>query len=357
MPATIRTGLIGYGFASKTFHAPLIEAMPGLELVAVSSSDAAKVHADRPTLTVLASPEELIARPDIALVVIPTPNDTHFPLARAALLAGKHVVVDKPFTLSVAQAQALSALATRQAVVLSVFHNRRWDGDFMTVRQLVQSGELGRVVHFESHFDRFRPQLRCRWREQPGLGSGLWYDLGPHLIDQALQLFGWPQAINVDLANLRDGSKTDDWCHAQLRYDGLRVSLHASALVAACELRFAVHGTRGSYVKHGLDTQEDSLKAGALPCWPPQHGWGTDAGYSMLTALHEDQLVARAWPLQRGHYGAYYAGLRDAILGLAPNPVTPAQAIAVMALIERGQQSAAQRRELPTPALNDLTPG
>ncbi len=357
MPATIRTGLIGYGFASKTFHAPLIEAMPGLELVAVSSSDAAKVHADRPTLTVLASPEELIARPDIALVVIPTPNDTHFPLARAALLAGKHVVVDKPFTLSVAQAQALSALATRQAVVLSVFHNRRWDGDFMTMRQLVQSGELGRVVHFESHFDRFRPQLRCRWREQPGLGGGLWYDLGPHLIDQALQLFGWPQAINVDLANLRDGAKTDDWCHAQLRYDGLRVSLHASALVAACELRFAVHGTRGSYVKHGLDTQEDSLKAGALPCWPPQPGWGTDAGYSMLTVLHEDQLVARAWPLQRGNYGAYYAELRDAIFGLAPNPVTPAQAIVVMALIERGQQSAAQRRELPTPALNDLTPG
>lgn len=351
MTPIVRTGLIGYGFAGKTFHAPLIDAVPGLQLVAVSSSAAAKVHADRPGLDVMASAAALIARGDIDLVVIATPNDSHWPLARLALLAGKHVVVDKPFALTLAQAQDLVALATAQGRVLSVFHNRRWDGDFMTVRQLIGSGELGRVVHFESHFDRFRPQVLARWREQPGAGGGLWFDLGPHLLDQALQLFGWPRAIHLDLARLRDGSVTDDWCHAQLRYDGLRVTLHASALVAAGALRFAVHGTRGSYVKHGLDTQEDALKAGQKPHWPAQVGWGADAGHSVLTSLRGDTLVARAWPILPGHYGAYYAGLRDAIQAGAPNPVAAAQAVAVMALIELGVQSAEQRRELPAPAL------
>ncbi len=356
MNAPIRTGLIGYGFAGKTFHAPLIEAVPGLELAAICSSDAAKVHADRPAVEVFASAESLLARPDIALVVIATPNDTHFALARAALLAHKHVVVDKPFTLTLAQAHELSALAGHQDRVLSVFHNRRWDSDFMTVRQLLQSGALGRVVHFESHFDRFRPQLRARWREQPGLGGGLWFDLGAHLVDQAVQLFGWPQAIGVDLARFRDGSEADDWVHATLRYDGLRVVLHASALVADSGLRFAVHGTRGSYLKHGLDSQETSLKAGVQPRWPPQAGWGVDDGQSMLTTLQGDALETQAWPVQPGNYGAYYAGLRDTILGAGPNPVTPAQAVAVMALIELGRQSAAERRELPVPALAELTP-
>lgn len=357
MHPPIRTGIIGYGFATRTFHAPLIEGTPGLSLVAVSSSDAAKVGADRPGLDVPDTPQALIARPDIDLVIIPTPNDTHFPLARAALEAGKHVVVDKPFTLTVKEAHELSALATRQSRVLSVFHNRRWDGDFMTVRQLVHSGELGRVVHVESHFDRFRPQLRTRWREAAGQGGGLWYDLGPHLIDQALQLFGWPLGVQVDKASFREGSQTDDWWHATLRYAHLRVTLHASTLVAANHLRFAVHGTLGSYVKHGLDMQEDALKAGVRPSWPPQPGWGADNGHSVLTTMRGDQLEPRAWPLLAGNYGAYYAGLRDAIHGEGPNPVTPAQAMAVMALIELGQDSAQQRRELAPPPLNEVVAG
>lgn len=358
MSTTIRTGIVGYGFATRTFHAPLIEGTPGLGLMAVSSSDAAKVHADRAALEVAASPEALIAREDIELIVIASPNDSHFPLARAALLAGKHVVVDKPFTLTVNEARELNALATQQHRVLSVFHNRRWDGDFMTVRQLVHSNELGRVVHVESHFDRFRPQLRTRWREAPGQGGGLWYDLAPHLVDQALQLSGWPLGISVDLASFRDGSQTTDWWHAQLRYAHHRVTLNASALVAASELRFAVHGTRGSYVKHGLDMQEDALKAGVRPSWPPQPGWGADTGHSVVTGLQGgpqgEQLVTRPWPVQAGNYGAYYAGVRDAIRGEGPNPVTPAQAIAVMVLIELGLQSAEQRCELVPPPLGEV---
>jgi predicted dehydrogenase len=346
MQTSLRVGLIGYGYASKTFHAPLIAGVPGLQLAAVSSRDPAKVHADWPALPVHADPLELIARPDIDLVVVPTPNDTHEALARAALRAGKHVVVDKPFTVTLAQAQALTQLAGAQRRVLSVFHNRRWDGDFLTLQQLLRSGTLGRIVHLASHFDRYRPDVRARWRETPGPGSGLWFDLGPHLLDQALQLFGWPQGIQLDRATLRDGALTDDWFHAQLRYEGLRVTLHASTLAAAAGPRFAVHGTRGSWVKQGLDTQEGALKAGARPAWPPHPGWGADPGPAVLTVPQGEALVSTTTTLAPGRYGDYYAALREAIVSGAPNPVPAEQALQVMALIERGIASADQRCEV-----------
>lgn len=188
----IRVGLIGYGYASKTFHAPLIMGTPGLELAAVSSSDETKVKADWPAVSVVSEPRHLFNDPHIDLIVIPTPNDTHFPLAKAALEAGKHVVVDKPFTVTLSQARELDALARSTGRVLSVFHNRRWDSDFLTLKALLADGVLGEVSLFESHFDRFRPQVRDRWREQGGPGSGIWYDLAPHLLDQAIQLTFWP---------------------------------------------------------------------------------------------------------------------------------------------------------------------
>jgi predicted dehydrogenase len=244
----LRVGLIGYGYAGKTFHAPLIAAVPGLQLAAVASRDAAKVHADWPGTEVLADPQALLQRANLDLVVIATPNDSHYPLARAALAAGRHVVVDKPFTLTLAEARELQALAAQRGRLLSVFHNRRWDGDFLTLRALLAAGTLGRVVHLESRFDRFRPQVRQRWRESAQAGAGLWCDLGPHLLDQALQVFGPPRGIVLDQAALRDGAQADDWFLAQLRYDGLRVTLHASALAAAPGPRFTVHGTHGSWV-------------------------------------------------------------------------------------------------------------
>ena len=207
MSDQIRVGLVGYGYASKTFHAPLISGTPGMELSVVSSSDASKVHADWPTVQVVSDPAALFSNPDIDLIVIPTPNDTHFPLAKAALEAGKNVVVDKPFTVTLSQARELDTLARQQGKLLSVFHNRRWDSDFLTVKALINDGKLGEVVHFESHFDRYRPQVRARWREQAGLGSGIWYDLGPHLLDQAVSLFGLPQSLYVDLGQLRPGAQ------------------------------------------------------------------------------------------------------------------------------------------------------
>ena len=183
MSDKLRVGLMGYGFASKTFHAPLIAATPGVELAAISSSDATKVHADWPSVQVVADPQALLDDPTLQLIVIPTPNDTHFPLAKAALNAGKHVVVDKPFTVTLSQARELDALAKAKGLLLSVFHNRRWDSDFLTLKTLLADGTLGDVRYLESHFDRFRPEVRQRWREMKGPGSGIWFDLGSHVLD------------------------------------------------------------------------------------------------------------------------------------------------------------------------------
>lgn len=344
MPNTLNVGIVGYGFATKTFHAPLVAGVPGLHLAAISSSDPAKVRADWPGVPVDPSPEALLARPEIDLVVIPTPNTTHFPLARAALAAGKHVVVDKPFTVTLAEARTLETEAQNAGRILSVFHNRRWDADFMTLRQAIERGELGRIVHFESHFDRYRPEVRARWREQSLPGSGLWYDLGAHLLDQMLQLFGRPESISLDLALQRDGAQSDDWFHAVLRYGQCRCVLHASALVPMPAPRFSVHGSLGSFIKHGLDPQEDCLKAGIRP---PAPNWGADPLSAELTFWPEGVSRTTRRDCLPGDYLAYYLGVRDAILGQGPNPVPAEDAIEVIELIELGTQSAREGRVLP----------
>lgn len=346
MDEPLRVGLLGYGYAGRTFHAPLVAAVPGLRLAAVASRDPARVRADWPALEVEPTPEALIARPDLDLIVVATPNSTHAPLASLALAAGRHVVVDKPFTVTLAEARALRDQAAAAGMLLSAFHNRRWDADFLTARRLIDAGALGRVVHFESHFDRYRPEVRGRWREVAGPGSGVWYDLGPHLIDQALQLFGPPEAIWADLAAQRDGAATDDYFHARLRYGPLRVILHAAMLVPAEGPRLVVHGTLGSYVKRGLDPQEDALRAGGRP---PLAGWGEDPRPGALTVWAGDAADERPVPSEAGDYPAYYAAVRDAILGRGPNPVTPEEAIRVMELIELGLRSAEERREVAWP--------
>lgn len=342
MTLPVRVLLVSYGFASATFHAPLIQAVPGLALAGVVSRDPAKVHANWPGLPVYPDLTQALAQCDASLVVIATPNDTHHRLAVQALAARRHVVVDKPFTLTLAEADDLIARAAAVQRVLSVFQNRRWDGDFLGIRQLLASGVLGRVTHFESHFDRFRPKVRSRWREAAGLGGGLWYDLGPHLLDQALQLFGLPDAIWLDSWAQRDGAQADDWCHAVLRYPCMRVVLHASALTARLAPRFLVHGTTGSYEKWGLDSQEDQLKAGFIP---GQNGWGDDPIDGQLTLVNGDELFVTPVKALSGDYRAYYVGVRDALWGVQAEPhVTSVQVRQVMALIEAGRISKAQQR-------------
>jgi len=330
---SLNVALVGYGYVGKTFHAPLIAATPGLALHSVVSSKPDAVLADHPTAKVRADLAAALADPEIDLVVIATPNDLHAPQAHQALEAGKHVVVDKPFTLTVAEAEAVIAHARSANRLLSVFHNRRWDGDFLTLQRLIGEGTLGKVRQFTSHFDRFRPTVRDRWRERDVPGAGIWYDLAPHLIDQALVLFGQPDKIAADIQKQRDGAKAPDYFHAVLSYPEVRVILHSSCLVADSRFRFAAHGSKGSLVKHGLDRQEDALKAGRVP---GDAGWGEDDGAALLTLAGEgDSTRPEPVTLDAGDYRRFYRGVRDAIAGKTVNPVPGEQALNVMKLIEK----------------------
>ncbi|HET9147398.1 MAG TPA: oxidoreductase [Acetobacteraceae bacterium] len=342
MAKEINVALIGYGYAGRVFHAPLILGVPGLRLHSVTSSDPAKVLADHPEVRVVTA-EDAFADPAIDLAVIATPNEFHAPLAHAALAQGKHVVVDKPFTLTVAEAEGLADHARRAGRLLAVFHNRRWDADFLTLRRLITERRLGEVVQFESHFDRFRPQPRDRWRERAGPGSGLWFDLGPHLADQALCLFGMPEEVEADLALLRQGTETNDYFHVLLRYPRRRVILHGTALAAAKPLRFAVHGTESSFVKHGFDPQEDRLKAGGMPDDP---GFGADPEPGELTSMRSGSAETQRIQGEPGDYRQFYASIREAIRQDAPNPVPPREAVAVMEVIEAAIESAGSGRRI-----------
>jgi predicted dehydrogenase len=282
------------------------------------------------------------------MVVIATDNQSHHPLAKAALLAGKHVVVDKPCAVSLAQTQDLLATARTVGKMLTVFQNRRWDADFLALQQVLASGALGRIVHFESHFDRFRPEVPGRWRDQDLPGSGLWVDLGAHLVDQALLLFGAPDELQLDLACQRQGAIVNDYFHAQLRYPtrhpGLRVLLHGSALVPSPGPRFVVHGTRASLVKHGLDVQEDALKAGARPQWDHLGDWGRDPLVGTVTTPTDTGPAVTTAPDVPGNYLAYYAQVRDYLQGKAAAPaVEPAHVEQVMHWLTQGQQGSNSR--------------
>ncbi|HHR0988240.1 TPA: oxidoreductase [Klebsiella oxytoca] len=331
---TINIALIGYGFVGKTFHAPLIQSIEGLNLAIVASRDEEKVKRDLPDVTVIASPEAAIQHPDVDLVVIASPNATHAPLARLALNSGKHVVVDKPFTLDMQEARELIALAEEKQRVLSVFHNRRWDSDYLGVKQVIEQGLIGKVKHFESHFDRFRPEVRVRWREQNVPGSGLWFDLGPHLIDQTLQLFGLPQSVQGNIATLREGAEINDWAHVVLNYPQHKVVLHCSMLVAGGVARFTVHGDKGSVVKQRADRQESQLLAGVTP---GSQDWGQDDD---SLVLYDADLQSREISAPQGDQRQYYIHLRDALTGKINNPVSPLEALAVMAVLEAAVKSA-----------------
>jgi predicted dehydrogenase len=339
---TVRVGLIGYGYAGKTFHAPLIKSVAGLELTIVGSSKRDTVLANLPGVAVCSNMEEAATHPEVDLLVIASPNESHYPLAAAALHAGKHVVVDKPFTVRLADARALVDLAQEQKKLLSVFHNRRWDSEVLATKAIVESGLLGEISHFETHIDRFRPQVRQRWREQIGPGAGLWFDLGPHLIDQAVQLFGLPQTINASFAALRKGGETDDWAHVQLNYKSLRVILHTSLLASCGVPRSVLHGTLGSWVKFGADVQEKQLVAGMLP---DSVGFGHDPDPGIL---HEGATGKQTRiPAPAANQIEYYIGIRDALWGRQPNPVPPEQASAVMSMLETSFQSGARGQVLP----------
>ncbi|AJP71738.1 oxidoreductase [Sphingomonas hengshuiensis] len=337
----IRAGVIGFGLGGTVFHAPLIDAVDGLELAAIATSRSDAVRAAYPRAAVT-TPAALIADPDIALVAISTPNDTHFALATAALEAGKHVVIDKPFATSVAEAEAITALADLRGLVLAPFHNRRWDSDFLTVRRLLDSGRLGEILLFEAHWDRLRPDLAQPWKESPEAGAGQLLDLGPHMIDQALLLFGMPEAVRGDLASQRVGSRVDDYFDITLHYGERRVVLSSSRMVAAPRPRFGIHGRNGSFVKYGLDPQEAALRAGGS-IGDPAHGIEAPADHGTLTMADGTRETI---PSERGDYRQFYAAIARAIAEDAPVPVPAEDAVAGLRLLTLARQSAHEGRVL-----------
>ncbi len=337
---TIGVGLLGYGLAGSIFHAPVIAAVPRLALRTVMTSRAGDVARDLPGAAVVATPERIFDDPSIELVVIATPNPTHADLARQALHAGKHVVIDKPMTVTSAEADALIALARDRGRLLCAYQNRRWDNDFLTVKDVIDSGRLGRIFTYEAHYDRFRPALKPGWREERAPGSGLLFDLGSHLIDQALVLFGLPQTVSADVLVRRPNAVVDDYFTLVLAYPELRVILGASTIVADPGPHFAVHGDAGSFVKYGMDAQEAALKA-RLPVGGA--AWGTDSPDAFGTLVAADG-TRETLPTIAGNYAGFYASLAGAILDGGAPPVTGEQGRDVVRVVELAHRSSLERR-------------
>jgi scyllo-inositol 2-dehydrogenase (NADP+) len=337
----LNVGLVGFGFAGRVFHAPVIRAVEGFRLTTIVQRSGAPDprYAD---VAFVRSVDELLAQP-VDLVVIATPNTSHHPIARQCLLARRHVVVDKPFATTLREAEELVQLAHDRQRIISVYHNRRYIGDFVTLQGLLSEGVLGRVMLFEAHFDRLRPGLKPgAWREQAQPGAGVWFDLGPHLLDQAFVLFGIPDAISADIRVEREGAAVDDAFDVTLYYPHLRALLRATMLATAPGPAFAVHGTKGSFHKYGLDPQEEALKAGRSP---NEAAWDTERPemHGTLTT----SVGTRTVPTTPSSYARYYENIRDTILGKAPLAVTPEQALNVMRGLERAVASNQGRCVLP----------
>ncbi|GAA2802473.1 Gfo/Idh/MocA family oxidoreductase [Crossiella cryophila] len=341
----LRVGVLGYGIAGAVFHAPLIAATPGLRLSAVVTANPERrsaLRARHPEARVLDSAEDLFAaRDEFDLVVVATPNRTHVPLALTAIEAGLPVVVDKPFAPSAEQARLLATRASAAGVPLTVFQNRRWDNDFLTLRKLLDQGRLGRVHRFESRFERWAPTPWDNWRELPGAeeAGGILFDLGAHLVDQALQLFGPVTSVYAELGQVRADVRVDDDAFVALTHqDGTRSQLWMSALAAQLGPRFRVLGDQAGYTKFGLDPQEDAMAAGGLPGSP---GWGTE----VQSAWGQFGVGAESVRLETepGAYQDFYAAVVAALREDAPLPVQPAEAIAALEIIEAAKRSAETR--------------
>jgi scyllo-inositol 2-dehydrogenase (NADP+) len=335
---TTRIGLIGFGLAGRYFHAPLVAAA-GMQLRAVVTSRTEEVRQRFPETLVVASVAQLLAHDDIDLVVVASPTGMHFAHAREALLSGRHVVVDKPLSLNAREAAALEELASNAGRKLSVFQNRRWDGDFLTVRRLQSEGRLGNIAYFRARWDRFRPQVVDRWRERAEPGSGVLFDLGAHLIDQAFVLFGRPDWIQADVFAQRAGAVTDDGFEILMGKGALRIALGASSLAASGDFRYCVHGSSGSFLKGGIDPQEDQLRSGMRPL-DAEFGIEPRAGWGQLVSASDgrSERVATA----RGRWISFYEQVRDSLERGTPLPVAAAEARETLEIIDAARRSSEQ---------------
>jgi predicted dehydrogenase len=340
----IDVGVIGFGLAGRAFHAQVIRATPGLRLAAILQRHGNEAAEKYPDVRVVRSVEELLDIREIRLVVIATPNETHAPIARQCLEAGRDVAVDKPFATTLKEAAGLVELARKCGRLITVYQNRRYDGDFQAIRQIVADGTLGRIVRFETNYDRFRPDLKPgAWRERVSPGSGILFDLAPHLIDHALVLFELPEAVTADVRVERSAAVVDDAFDVTLHYPaGMRAVLRSTMLAVAPRPRFVLHGTRGAFFKQTFDPQEINLRRGTVLEGGP---WGgePEEDWGVVTTVENDVVTKRSVPSSSCDYRDYYTNVRDAILGRATLEVTPEHALNVMRVLEMAQESSTTR--------------
>eukprot|EP00299_Pterocystis_sp_00344_P016412 c8238_g1_i1.p1 GENE.c8238_g1_i1~~c8238_g1_i1.p1 ORF type:complete len:351 (+),score=101.71 c8238_g1_i1:38-1090(+) len=343
----LKVGMVAFGMVGQVFHGPLIDSHSDFVLTHVVERNSEKSREKYPSVTVLRTLNDLL-KTDVDVVIIGTPSSQHFEHAHAALLAGKHVIVEKPFTVTAQEADDLITLAKTQKRVLTVFQNRRWDSDFLTVQRVIGGGLLGKLSHIEIHYDRYRPNFKQNWREEALPGSGILYDLGSHLIDQVLVLMGnrLPDAVFADIRHQREGAQVDDFFDVDLRYNNhpeLKITLRAGMLVRTGGPRYILHGTNGSFVKYGLDVQEDSLKAGLTPKNNPE--WGTEPNniWGQLETEVNGLKMKAVVQSEQGRYLDFYSNVSAAIREEAELAVEPTHARDVIRVIEAALRSSREK--------------
>ncbi|SCY36998.1 oxidoreductase [Alkaliphilus peptidifermentans] len=350
MSIKIKVGIIGFGMAGRVFHAPIIDSIEGLSIskIATKNPDVKNyIQNTYPDVEVVQEADDILQDAAIDLVVVATPNTTHVELARKSLLAGKHTVVEKPFTITSSEADQLIEMANKVGKLLTVHQNRRWDSDFLTVKNIIKGEILGNLVEYEAHFDRFRNIIKDGWREEATPGAGILYDLGSHLIDQALYLFGLPAEITADIRTQRREARVDDSFEITLSYDRLKVKLKAGMLVREALPKFILLGDKGSFIKYGLDVQETALKQGLSPInsenWgeEPEDIWGT------INTEIKGMSVRGRIQSEKGDYRYFYKNVYDAILGEDKLIVTANEARNTIRIIELALESSRLKRTLP----------
>jgi scyllo-inositol 2-dehydrogenase (NADP+) len=341
----IRTAILSYGMSGDIFHAPLLAALPdhfAIKTIVQRKAPSAKER--YPATKIVNSVDEAITDDEIELVIVNTPNETHLDFGIRALEAGKHVIVEKPFTVSTKEAQTLIEKAKDRKRILSVFQNRRWDGDFLTIKNILKEGVLGNVVEFEAHYDRFRNYVEpTSWKEEARPGTGILYNLGSHMLDQVVQLFGMPEYVDARIGKRRPGSIVDDYYDIRLEFDNVQAIVKSSYLVKAEMPRYIIHGTQGSFVKYGIDPQEQALKEKRIP---GEAGWADEplSQSGKLVLDVNSTTVEKQVPTVNGNYLEYYRNIYSSIRDNAPLAVTAEEAKDVIRLIEACYESHQQKK-------------
>jgi predicted dehydrogenase len=340
----IQVAIIGFGLSGRVFHAPFLHVHPGFAIRKVVERNTSKSKEFYPYVEVVKDYKNVLRDPEIDLVVICAPNSLHHALVTESLLAGKHVIIEKPFTPTSAEAEQLISLTVSTGQKLFVYQNRRWDGDFLTIKNILQNNYLGDIKEYEAHFDRYRPVYNAAsWKDENVPASGILYDLGSHLIDQALQLFGKPQCIFADIRRQRNGSPVDDYFNVQLFYDGFKAILKAGMIVKIPGPRYIIHGNKGSFVKYGIDPQEAALKNGLMP---DRKDWGKEPveDYGHLTGEIDGNPFDGKIPTFAGDYSGFYENVYQVLINGKDMAVKPEEARDIIRVIELAYESAEKKK-------------